>query len=91
LEFEVDGKWAPVPANVDAVVSWGWCGAILSDDGVKAAKHRVLRTNPVQKIWATAVVFVAPDLDATLKQVVEKEGSGVVREDYGWEIKCRGV
>jgi hypothetical protein len=74
LEFDVDGKWVPVPVNVDAVVSWGWCGAILSDDAVKAAKHRVLRTNPVQKRRTTTVVFVAPDLDATLKPVVEKEG-----------------
>jgi isopenicillin N synthase-like dioxygenase len=69
LEFEVDGRWVQLPANVDAVVSWGWCGAILSDDGVKAAKHRVLRTKPVQKRRTTAVVFVAPDLDAVLKPV----------------------
>jgi len=69
LEFDVDGKWIQVPANVDAVVSWGWCGAILSDDGVKAAKHRVLRTLPLQKRRTTAVVFVAPDLDAVLKPV----------------------
>jgi isopenicillin N synthase-like dioxygenase len=41
---------------------------ILSDDKVKAAKHRVLQTNPVQKRRTTAVVFVAPDLDATLKR-----------------------
>jgi hypothetical protein len=34
---------------------------------VKAAKHRVLRTQPVQKRRTTAVVFVAPDLDAVLK------------------------
>jgi isopenicillin N synthase-like dioxygenase len=46
----------------------------LSDDGVKAAKHRVLRTNPVQKRRTTAVVFMAQDLDATLKPVIEKEG-----------------
>ncbi|KAH6667456.1 hypothetical protein B0J14DRAFT_602315 [Halenospora varia] len=69
LEFDVNGKWIQVPANVDAVVSWGWCGAILSNDRVKAAKHRVLRTQPVQKRRTTAVVFVAPDLDATLKPV----------------------
>ena len=66
LEFDVDGKWIQVPANVDAVVSWGWCGAILSNNRVKAAKHRVLRTQPVQKRRITAIVFVAPDLDATL-------------------------
>ncbi|KAH8595480.1 hypothetical protein B0O99DRAFT_623010 [Bisporella sp. PMI_857] len=77
LEFDVDGKWIQVPANVDAVVSWGWCGAILSNDRVKAAKHRVLRTQPVQKRRTTAVVFVAPDLDATLKPV---ESS--VKEDH---------
>ncbi|RFU30508.1 hypothetical protein B7463_g5834, partial [Scytalidium lignicola] len=69
LEFEVNGKWIQVPANVDAVVSWGWCSAILSDNQIKASKHRVLRTHPVQKRRTTAVVFVAPDLDATLKPI----------------------
>ncbi|KAF2844269.1 hypothetical protein T440DRAFT_377245, partial [Plenodomus tracheiphilus IPT5] len=29
LEFEVEGAWKPVPASVDAVISWGWCAAIL--------------------------------------------------------------
>lgn len=69
LEFDVDGKWIQVPANVDAVVSWGWCGAILSNDRVKASRHRVLRTQPIQKRRTTAIVFVAPDLEATLKPV----------------------
>lgn len=72
LEFDIDGKWIQVPANVDAVVSWGWCGAILGNNRVKAAKHRVLRTQPMQKRRTTAVAFVAPDLDAVLKPV---EGS----------------
>ncbi|KAE8450665.1 hypothetical protein EG329_006010 [Mollisiaceae sp. DMI_Dod_QoI] len=76
LEFEIDGHWVPVPINVDAVVSWGWCGAILSDDKAKAAKHRVLRTNPVQKRRTTANVFVAPDLDAVLKPVGEGSAEG---------------
>jgi 2OG-Fe(II) oxygenase superfamily len=79
LEFDIDGKWVPVPVDVDAVVSWGWCGAILSNDRVKATKHRVLRTQPLQKRRTTAVVFVAPDLDAVLKPV---EGS--TGEDGGW-------
>lgn len=70
LEFDVNRKWIQVPPNVDAVVSWGWCGAILSDDSVKAAKHRVLRTQPLQKRRTAAVLFVAPDLDSVLKPVV---------------------
>ncbi|PGH00051.1 hypothetical protein AJ79_08322 [Helicocarpus griseus UAMH5409] len=40
LEFEVDGQWRQVPVEVDAVVSWGWCGAVLSNDAITAAKHR---------------------------------------------------
>lgn len=56
LEFEIDEKWVPVPANVDVVVSWGWCGAILSDHAVKIAKHRVLRTIPVQKRRTTLLL-----------------------------------
>jgi len=69
LEFDVDGRWIQVPAAVDAVVSWGWCGAVLSDERVLAAKHRVLRTWPAAERRTTAVVFVAPDLDAPLKPV----------------------
>jgi hypothetical protein len=79
LEFDIDGKWVPVPVDVDAVVSWGWCGAILGNDRVKAAKHRVLRTQPLQKRRTTAVVFVAPNLDAVLKPV---EGS--IGENGAW-------
>jgi isopenicillin N synthase-like dioxygenase len=79
LEFDIDGKWVPVPVDVDAVVSWGWCRAILSNDRVKAAKHRVLRTQPLQKRRTTAVVFVAPNLDAVLKPV---EGS--MGENSAW-------
>jgi len=75
LEFEVDGRWVPVPAYVDAVVSWGWCGAILSNDGVHAAKHRVMKTIPAYQRRTTAVVFVAPDLDAILKPV-DGKGTG---------------
>lgn len=83
LEFEVNGTWIQVPADVDAVVSWGWCGAILSNGRVKAAKHKVLRTQPVQERRTTAVVFVAPDLDATLKPVegsMEEDQPGVWSE-----------
>ncbi|KAF7964723.1 hypothetical protein HWV62_3665 [Athelia sp. TMB] len=74
LEFEVNGRWEAVPAQVDAVVSWGWCGAILSNDGVLAAKHRVMRTVPALQRRTTAVIFVAPDLDTALKPV---DGSSV--------------
>lgn len=76
LEFDVDGKWIQVPAHVDAVVSWGWCGAILSNDRIKAARHRVLRTWPATERRTTAVVFVAPDLEACLRPLVLEEGEG---------------
>ncbi|CAI6338006.1 unnamed protein product [Periconia digitata] len=79
LEFEIDGTWKRVPASVDAVISWGWCGAILSNDAVKAAKHRVLRTWPLASRRTTAVVFVAPDLDTALTPVT-RAGTG----DAGW-------
>lgn len=69
LEFEVDERWVQVPAHVDAVVTWGWCGAILSNDGVYPAKHRVMRTVPALQRRTTALFFVAPDLDAPLKPV----------------------
>ena len=80
LEFETGGDWVQVPANVDAVVSWGWCAAILSDDRVKAAKHRVMRTRPVQKRRTTAVVFAAPDMDAVLKPVTKGDDAGIWSE-----------
>ena len=67
LEFEMKGKWVKIPANVEAVVLWGWCGAILSNDSVKAAKHRVVETWPLMQRRTTAVVFVAPALDQPLK------------------------
>jgi len=76
LEFEVNNKWEPVPADVDAVVSWGWCGAILGDEKVVAAKHRVVRTVPVRERRTTAVVFVAPDLDVVLRPLGVGEGEG---------------
>ncbi len=74
LEYEIDGQWAPVPTDVDAVVSLGWCSAILSNDRVKATKHRVLKMNWVQKRQTTVNIFVAPDLDVVLKPI--EEGSG---------------
>ncbi|KAI2475641.1 Oxidoreductase 2OG-Fe oxygenase family [Pyrenophora tritici-repentis] len=79
LEFEVDGVWKSVPASVDAVISWGWCAAILTNDEVKAAKHRVLRTWPVAQRRTTAVVFVAPDLDTVLQPT-----SGQGTKDGKW-------
>lgn len=50
---------------------------------MKAAKHRVLRTQPVQERRTTVVIFVAPDLDATLKPVegsMEEDQPGVWSE-----------
>ncbi|KAF2023336.1 Clavaminate synthase-like protein [Setomelanomma holmii] len=83
LEFEIEGTWKSVPASVDAVISWGWCGAILTNGSVKAAKHRVLRTWPVADQRTTAVIFVAPDLDTILKPT-----DGLGTENAGW---CREI
>ena len=81
LEFETTGgKWIQVPASVEAIVSWGWCGVILSNDTVKAAKHRVVTTYPLLQRRTTAVVFVAPDLHQPLKPV----GGLVDKESAGW-------
>lgn len=79
LEFEMKGKWVKIPASVEAVVVWGWCGAILSNDAVKAAKHRVVKTWPLLQRRTTAVVFVAPDLDLPLKPV-----GGLEKQCAGW-------
>ncbi|KAF1957209.1 Clavaminate synthase-like protein [Byssothecium circinans] len=79
LEFEIEGKWIKVPASVEAIVSWGWCGAILSNDTIKAAKHRVMKTWPLSQRRTTAVVFVAPDLDRPLKPV-----GGLEKGCAGW-------
>jgi hypothetical protein len=79
LEFETEGKWIKVSASVDAVVSWGWCGAILSNDAVKAVKHRVVKTWPSLQRRTIAVVFVALDLDQPLKPV-----GGLENESLGW-------
>lgn len=84
LEFEVEGAWKPVPASVDAVISWGWCANILTNDAVKAAKHRVLRTWPVAERRTTAVVFVAPDLDTVLNPI-----NGLGTNDGGWRREIR--
>lgn len=84
LEFEVEGDWKSVPASVDAVISWGWCAAILTNDAVKAAKHRVLRTHPMADRRTTAVVFVAPDLDTVLKPT---SASGTKDGDWSREIQ----
>lgn len=79
FEFEINGTWTQVPADVDAVISWGWCGAILSNDTVKAGKHLVFRTAPVPDRRTTAVVFPAPDLDSVLTPT-----NAAGREDVGW-------
>lgn len=79
LEFEHEGAWNPVPANADAVISWGWCAAVLSNNVVKAAKHRVLKTWPRADRRTTAVIFVAPDLDTVLRPVIHCDA-----ETGGW-------
>ncbi|KAH7093274.1 hypothetical protein FB567DRAFT_557260 [Paraphoma chrysanthemicola] len=84
LELEVDGTWTSIPKNVDAVVTWGWCGAILTNNVVKAAKHRVLKTWPSTERRTTAVVFVAPELNTPLKPMGGLE-KGI--DDWSREIR----
>ena len=74
-----------------------WSGAILD---LKAAKHFVPKTNAIRKRRTTAVVFVAPGLDATLKPVEGSMGSGVSALSQGccdasstsrWSFSNNGV
>ncbi|KAF8242782.1 Clavaminate synthase-like protein [Wilcoxina mikolae CBS 423.85] len=61
--FSPSGEWVALPGDA-VMVLWGLCGQILSGDKIKAVRHRVLKTG---KRRNTAMMFVAPDLDAALK------------------------
>ena len=66
LEYLQPGstQWTSIPKSDGAIV-WGWSSAILSGDRIRAAQHRVQATQPGSR-RQTAVLFVAPDLDAVL-------------------------
>lgn len=61
---EAPDVWVPVPGGATVVLT-GWCAVILSGGHVSAAKHCVRRVPVVRRL--SAVLFVAPDLDVTLK------------------------
>lgn len=90
LEFDVDGKWIQVPADVEAVVSWGWCGAILSNDTVKAAKNRVARTWPALQRRTIGVIFVAPALDVKADGRLREGTSWMASRHFGGQHECWG-
>ncbi|KAF8241781.1 Clavaminate synthase-like protein [Wilcoxina mikolae CBS 423.85] len=75
--FSPSGEWVLLPGDA-VLVLWGLCGQIFSGDKIKAVRHRVLKTTSPVARRNTAVMFVAPDLDATLKPMCpgREEGEG---------------
>ncbi|KUL91025.1 hypothetical protein ZTR_01005 [Talaromyces verruculosus] len=70
------GTWIPIPGD-ETVILTGWCALVLSGGRVRAARHRVRREPGVRRL--SAVLFVAPDLEAKLMPLgssghVEGEG-----------------
>ncbi|KAG9495204.1 hypothetical protein J7337_013439 [Fusarium musae] len=72
-DAEQPGLWMPVPGDATVVLA-GWCAVILSGGNIRATRHRVRRTPGVRRL--SAVLFVAPDVEATLRPL---EGVKVVR------------
>ncbi|XXG95720.1 hypothetical protein Hte_001990 [Hypoxylon texense] len=60
------GEWVPVPAD-KVVMLCGWSAFIISGGELRAVRHRVRRQPGVRRL--SAVLFVAPDLDVTLKPI----------------------
>jgi hypothetical protein len=78
------GEWMPLPGDA-VLVLWGLCGQIFSGDKIKAVRHRVLKTSSPVTRRNTAVMFVAPDLDAALMPMCPGREKG---EDKGrWYSK----
>ncbi|KAH7147752.1 hypothetical protein DER46DRAFT_671561 [Fusarium sp. MPI-SDFR-AT-0072] len=63
----------PVPGDATVVLA-GWCAVILSGGNIRATRHRARRTPGFRRL--SAVLFVAPDVEATLRPL---EGARVVR------------
>lgn len=75
-----EGMWTSLPG--DAVfVLWGLCGQIFSGDKIKAVRHRVLKTESPMVRRNTAVMFVAPDLDAPLKPMCPEQERKMYRSE----------
>ncbi|CVL08982.1 hypothetical protein FPRO06_13290 [Fusarium proliferatum] len=72
-DAEQPGLWVPVPGDATVVLA-GWCAVILSGGNIRATRHRVRRTPGIRRL--SAVLFVAPDVEATLRPL---EGVKVVR------------
>ncbi|KAK6512338.1 hypothetical protein TWF481_001226 [Arthrobotrys musiformis] len=62
--------WHEIPGDATIILA-GWCGYILSGGRVCAVRHRVRRMPGVRRL--SAVLFVAPDLEVTLKPLVESD------------------
>lgn len=67
------GTWIAIPGHATVILA-GWCAIILSGGSIRAPRHRVRRTPGVRRL--SAILFVAPDLDSTLKPL---EGVQVAR------------
>jgi isopenicillin N synthase-like dioxygenase len=63
-DADAPGIWIPVPGDVIVILT-GWCALVLSGGRIRPARHRVRRTPGVGRL--SAVLFIAPDLDAKLK------------------------
>ena len=71
-----DGKWYDIEADEHSVVClFGWCAQILSNDRIKATKHRIVGSGD-RKRRKSVVLFVAPENDQILRPFVLKGEKG---------------
>lgn len=71
LELEgtnAPSTWVPLPGDATMILT-GWCAVVLSGGRISTARHRVRRVPAVRRL--SAVLFVAPDLDVTMKPLEE--------------------
>ena len=72
LEAKVAGEWQPLPP-ASTVLIFGWCSQVRSNARIQAALHRVVDSAHVGATVprrTAAVLFVAPDADASVAPVV---------------------
>jgi len=77
LEMQTpDGSWRPIPVGKGAVLLFGWCTKIRSNDRMPATLHRVNNALPIhadgQNVIprrTSAILFVAPEPDTLLTPV----------------------
>ncbi|KAG5747762.1 hypothetical protein H9Q72_014305 [Fusarium xylarioides] len=70
-DAEQPSLWVPVPGDATIVLA-GWCAVILSGGNIRATRHRVRRIPGVPRL--SAVLFVAPDVKATLQPLEGVKG-----------------